>query len=68
MLRKNELEKKRSYEERIREIEHGSFTPLVFSAPGGMGPASTIVYKKTSLLSEKKDDRTVPPFTGRDVD
>ena len=24
------LEKRRMYEERIREIEHGSFTPLVF--------------------------------------
>ena len=26
--RRAELEKRRSYEERIREIEHGSFTPL----------------------------------------
>ncbi len=30
--RKNELEKKRCYEDRIREIEHGSFTPLILSA------------------------------------
>ena len=40
-----ELEKRRMYEERIREIEHGSFTPLVFSCSGGMGPLVTIVYK-----------------------
>ena len=34
--RKHEREKRRKYEERIREVEHGSFTPLVFSATGGM--------------------------------
>ncbi len=53
--RKNELEKKRCYEECIREIEHGSFTPLVLSAAGGTGPTATIVYKRlASLLSEKQ--------------
>ena len=34
--RKHELEKKRHYEQRVREVEHASFTPLVFSATGGM--------------------------------
>ena len=29
---------KRTQYERVREIEHGSFTPLVFSATGGMAP------------------------------
>ena len=29
--RRNEMEKRRAYDERIREIEHGSFSPLVFS-------------------------------------
>ena len=52
---KNELEKKRVYEERVREIEHGSFSPLFFSAAGGMGSIATIVYKKlASLLAEKQ--------------
>ena len=41
--RRAELEKRRMYEERIQEIEHGSFTPLVFSFSGGMGPLTTIV-------------------------
>ena len=42
------------YEERIREIEHGSFTHLVFSCSGGMGPLATIVYRHlASLISEK---------------
>ncbi len=52
--KRNEMEKKRAYEQRVREIEHGSFTPLVFSAAGGMGPAAVIVYKKlASMLAEK---------------
>ena len=32
----NEREKKKLYNERILQIEHGSFTPLVMSATGGM--------------------------------
>ena len=52
---KNELEKRRAYEERVREIEHGSFSPLVFSAAGGMGTIATVVYKRlASLLAEKQ--------------
>ncbi|XP_065893485.1 uncharacterized protein [Dysidea avara] len=43
--RRAELEKKRKYEERIREVEHGSFLPLIFSCTGGMGPLATVVYK-----------------------
>ena len=43
--RRNELEKKRAYDERVREIEHGSFSPLVFSTSGGMGTTATVVYK-----------------------
>ena len=33
----NEKEKKRLYNERIMQVEHGTFTPLVMSATGGMG-------------------------------
>ena len=33
----NEKEKKRQYNERILEIDHVSFAPLVFSIYGGMG-------------------------------
>ena len=53
---RNELEKRRSYDERVREVEHGSFSPLVFSTTGGMGTAATVVYKRlASLVSEKQD-------------
>jgi len=50
--RKHEQEKRRAYEERVREVEHGCFTPLVFSTSGGMGKAATIVYNRfANLLS-----------------
>jgi len=50
----NELEKRRAYDERVREVERACFSPLVFSASGGMGPSVTMVYKKlVSMLAEK---------------
>ena len=36
LYRKFEKDKRRKYEQRIREIEMASFTPLVFSTSGGM--------------------------------
>jgi len=45
---------KRAYDERIRNIEHDTFTPLVFSVAGGMGPIATTFYKRlASMLSDK---------------
>lgn len=53
--RQNEQEKKRAYEERVREVEHGTFSPLVFSTSGGMGPIATVVYRRiASLIAEKQ--------------
>ena len=53
-LKRNEMEKRRQYEERIRIVELGSFTPLVYIYnTDGMGPASNIFFKcLASLLSE----------------
>ena len=48
---RNEQEKKRAYEERVREVEHGSFSPLIFSTSGGMGPIATVVYKRIATES-----------------
>ena len=54
--RRNEQEKKRTYEERVREVEHGSFSPLIFSTSGGMGPIATVVYKRiATLIAEKRN-------------
>ena len=50
----NEREKKREYNERIMQIEHASFTPLVFSATGGAGRECKKFCKRLAeLLSEK---------------
>ena len=54
--RKHEREKKRAYAQRILEVEHSSFTPLVFSATGGMGREATCFYKRlASMLAQKWD-------------
>ena len=55
--RQNEQEKRRAYEQRIREIEHGSFCPLVFSTSGGMGITTTIVYKRLAELIAAKQSK-----------
>ena len=50
------MEKKRHYNERILQIEHGSFTPLIFSTTGGMGrEASTFYSKVAEKIAEKRD-------------
>ena len=52
----NEMEKKRTYNQRILQTENGSFTPLVFSATGGMSRECHNSYRKLAmLLSQKKN-------------
>ena len=54
--RKHERLKKRAYEQRVRETEHATFTPLVLSGTGGMGMEATIFYKRlASFLAMKWD-------------
>ena len=54
--RKHELERKCQYEQRVREIEHASFTPLVLLATGGMASEATVFYKRlASCLATKWD-------------
>ena len=51
--KQHEREKKRAYEQRVREIEHSSFTPLVLAATGGLGVEATTFYKRlASKLSQ----------------
>ena len=52
---RHEREKRRSYEERLREIELSTFTPIVFSMSGGAGPAAIVMMSRlASLIAEKK--------------
>ena len=54
--RKHKREKKRAYDQRVREVEHSSFTPLVSSATGGIGREATCFYKRlASMLANKWD-------------
>ena len=46
----HETSKRRQYEERVREVEHGNFSPLVFSTSGGMGASTTVAYKRLAFL------------------
>ena len=56
--KKNEQEKKRAYDQRIREVERGSFSPLVFSTSGGMGPTANVVYKRIASMIAEKHKKT----------
>ena len=54
--RRAELEKKRAYEQRIREIEFGSLSPIVFSSTGRLGSTATVIFKKlASLIADKQE-------------
>ena len=54
--RKHECLKQHAYKQRVREVEHGTFTPLVMALTGGLGKAASICYKRlASLLASKRD-------------
>lgn len=54
-FRSNENEKKRQYNQRVIEVEHGSFTPLIFTPSGRNGrEAERFIAELALKLSEKK--------------
>ena len=53
----HEREKKRMYNDRILQVEKGSFSPLIFTTTGGMGPECTKYHKRVAeLLSNKRGE------------
>ena len=53
--RRLEAGKRREYQDRILNVEHGSFSPLIFTTAGGMGPTASVVFQRlASLLSAKR--------------
>ena len=53
---RKEKQKKRAYNERVQEMEHGSFTPIVMSATGGMTMKCSKFYSCLSeMIAEKRD-------------
>ena len=57
LYRQHEQEKKRDYNNRVLQVEKGSFTPLIFSTSGGMGPECTKYHKRfAELVSSKRKE------------
>ena len=54
IFKKNEVEKKRTYGERVLQVENGTFSLLVFSANGGMGRECKTFYKRLSQMIADK--------------
>ena len=61
VYRRHELQKKREYGDRIREVESASFTPLVFSTTGGMGREGLTFYRR---LAEKLSKHNSASYSG----
>jgi len=61
LCRSFEEEKKRAYGDRIRHVDRGSFTPLVFSSCGGAGVETGMALRKlASMLAEKRNESYGP--------
>ena len=56
VFRSNESAKKTAYNTRVTQIEHGSFTPLVFSSFGGCGKETSCFLSKLAEKIAKKYD------------
>ena len=55
---KHKTEKKVKYEERITQVEKGSFCPLIFSTSGGVGPLCDNLHKRlASRIAIKRKER-----------
>jgi hypothetical protein len=58
IFKEHENEKKRKYQQRVLDVEMGSFTPLVFGTNGGMGIECQMFLKQLAQkLAEKDDER-----------
>ena len=58
LYKKNELEKINFYGDRVREVEKGSFVPLVFLTSGGMGPCCKITIQKLAQkIADKRQEK-----------
>jgi len=75
VYRHHELQKKREYGDRIRDLQLASFTPLVFATTGGIGREAVTFYcRLAEFLSKRKalsygialwHDSTVPCLSPR---
>ena len=57
IFKEQEEEKKRKYQQRVLDVEMGSFTPLVFGTDGRMGADCNCFLKRlVEKLSEKNEE------------
>ena len=56
VYRMHEKEKMRAYQQRIAEIEHATFIPVVISCTGGMGRSAQALFKRIAALITDKED------------
>ena len=59
IFKEQEEEKKRKYQQRVLDVEMGSFTPLVFGTNGGMGADFNCFLKR---LAEKLSEKNVEHY------
>ena len=58
VFKEHEKEKKRKYQQRVLDVEMGTFTPLVFGTNGGMGSDCQMFLKQLAgKLAEKDQER-----------
>ena len=55
IFKEQENEKKRKYQQRVLDVEMGSFTPLVFGTNGGMGVECQMFLRHLAEELSKKD-------------
>ena len=60
IFKEQESEKKRKYQQRVLEVEMGSFTPLIFGTNGGMGEEYKMFMKHLAEKLAEKDVEGYP--------
>ena len=56
-----EAEKKRQYNQRVMDVEHGTFTPLIIGTYGGMGDECQLFVRRLAeRLAEKQQEEYGP--------
>ena len=56
--------KKREYGQRVRDVEHGVFTPIVFTTTGGMGREAATFYKRLADMIAGKQQKPYSTVMG----
>ena len=58
VFKEQEKEKKRKYQQRVLDVEMGSFTPLVFATNGGIGNECQRFLKHLAVKIAQEDTKT----------